>query len=71
MKKLLFILSLPLLMSCGERPQRNYKIELMNGEVYHVKSSGYYWYRSSNRVEFNGDKGMFFDVKYIIEESNY
>lgn len=71
MKKLLFILSLPLLMSCEEREVRTYKVELTTGEVYHVKASGYYWYKSSNRVEFNGDRGMFFNVKYIIEESNY
>ena len=71
MKKLLFILSLLLLMSCGEILQKNYKVELINGEVYHVKASGYHWNRSSNRVEFHGDKGIFFDVKYVIEESNY
>ena len=71
MRKLLFILSLPFLMSCGEMPKKNYKVELNTGEVYHIKATGYYWYRSSNRVEFNGDKGMFFNVKYIIEESNY
>lgn len=71
MKKLLFILSLPLLMSCEEREVRTYKVELSTGEVYHVKATGYYWYKSSNRVEFNGDRGMFFNVKYVIEESNY
>lgn len=71
MKKLLFILSLPLLMSCGEIPQKNYKVELTTGEVYHVKASGYYWYKHTNRVEFNGDRGMFFNVKCIIEENNY
>lgn len=71
MKKLLFILSLPFLMSCGERPQKNYKVELVSGEVYHVKAVGYQWYRSSNRVEFYGYKGVFFDVKYVIEENSY
>lgn len=71
MKKLLFVLFLPLLMSCEEKEVKTYKVELTTGEVYHVKATGYYWYRSSNRVEFNGDTGMFFDVKYIIEESNY
>lgn len=71
MKKLLFILSLSLLMSCGEREMRTYKVELTTGEVYHVKASGYYWYRHTNRVEFNGDRGMFFNVKYIVEENNY
>lgn len=58
-------------MSCGEILQKNYKVELINGEVYHVKASGYHWYRDSNRVEFHGDKGVFFDIKYVIEESNY
>lgn len=71
MKKLLFILSLLLLMSCGEKEMRTYKVELTTGEVYHVKASGYYWYKGSNRIEFHGDKGMFFNVKYVIEESNY
>ena len=71
MRKLLFILSLPLLMSCGEKEIRTYKVELTTGEVYHVKASGYYWYRNSNRVEFNGDRGMFFNVKYVVEENNY
>ena len=71
MKKLLFIPSLLLLISCGEIPKKNYKVELTNGEVYHVKATGYNWYRHSNRIEFYGDKGMFFDVKYVIEESNY
>ena len=68
MKKLLFILSLPLLMSCGERPQKNYKVELVSGEVYHVKATGYDWHRRSNRIEFHGNKGVFFYVKCVIEE---
>lgn len=68
---LIVLVSLLFLTGCEPKEVRTYKVELNTGEVYHVKSTGYYWYRSSNRVEFNGDRGMFFDVKYVIEENNY
>lgn len=68
---LIVLISLLFLTGCEPKEMRTYKIELTTGEVYHVKASGYYWYKSSNRVEFHGDRGMFFNVKYVIEESTY
>lgn len=70
MKKLLFILSLPLLMSCGEREVRTYKVELNTGEVYHVKSTGYMWW-NNGELEFKQNAGSFRNVKCVIEIKNY
>jgi len=69
MKKLLFILFLPFLISCGAMPQKNYKVELINGEVYHIKATGYW--ENKGIVEFYGGKGVFYNVKCVFEESNY
>lgn len=70
MKKLLFILSLPLLMSCEEREMKTYKVELNTGEVYHVKSTGYMWW-NSGELEFKQDAGSFRNVKCVIEVKDY
>lgn len=70
MKKLLFILFLPLLMSCKEREIRTYKVELTTGEVYTVKATGYNWWRSGE-LEFNRDAGSFHNVKYVVEIPGY
>lgn len=70
MKKLLFILFLPLLMSCGEDQLKTYRVELNTGEVYTVKATGYNWWRSGE-LEFNRDAGSFYNVKYVMEVPGY
>lgn len=70
MKKLLFILSLPFLMSCGEAQLKTYRIELVTGEVYTVKATGYTWWKSGE-LEFNRDVGSFHNVKYVMEVPGY
>lgn len=70
MKKLLFILSLPLLMSCGEAQLKTYRVELNTGEVYTVKATGYNWWRSGE-LEFHRDAGSFHNVKYVVEIPGY
>lgn len=56
MKKLLFVLSLPLLMSCDSTP-KVYKVEFNSGKVYRVKSTGYY--NNGISIYFGEDQGMF------------
>lgn len=68
MKKLFLLLTIPLLFSCEEPKVKTYKVELISGEIYHIKATGYQWYRSNGRVEFNGDRGLFFDVKCVTVE---
>lgn len=71
MKYLIMLFLAISLGSCEEPTLKNYKIELNTGEVYHITAYGYFLYRNSNRVEFYNDKGMFFNVKYVIVENNY
>lgn len=69
-KKLLFLFSLLLLISCEEPQIKNYKVELLSGEVYHVKATGYNWWRSGE-LEFNGNAGSFHNVKCVVEVKDY
>ena len=71
MKKILFVLSLLLLTSCEEPTLKNYKVELNTGEVYHITATGYWYHLRDSRIEFYNDKGIFFNVKYVIVENNY
>lgn len=57
MKKLLFILSLSLLMSCDSTP-KVFRVEFNSGKVYRVKSVGYY-HGHSNFICFYDNQGMF------------
>jgi hypothetical protein len=69
-KKLLFLSSLLLLMSCEEPTYKTYKVELLSGEVYHVRATGYDWFRSG-KLEFYRDAGSFHNVKCVIEVKDY
>jgi hypothetical protein len=69
-KKLLFLFSLLLLMSCEEPPLKTYKVELISGEVYHVRAKGYNWWRSGE-LEFHRDAGSFHNVKCVVEVKDY
>lgn len=57
MKKLLFILSLPLLMSCSST-SKVFRVEFNSGKVYRVKSVGYY-HGHSDCIHFYDGQGMF------------
>ena len=70
MKKLLFLLSLFFLISCEEKQLRIYKVELITGEVYTVKATGYNWWRNG-RLEFNKKAGTFYNVKYVMQVPEY
>ena len=69
-KKLLFLFSLLLLMSCEEPTYKTYKVELISGEVYHVRATGYDWFRSGE-LEFYRDAGSFHNVKCVVEVKDY
>ena len=69
-KKLVFLFSLLLLMSCEEPPLKTYKVELVSGEVYHVRATGYNWWHNGE-LEFYRDAGSFHNVKCVIEVKDY
>lgn len=57
MNKMLFILLFSLL-SCGNSPQKIYKIEFNSGKIYRVKSAGFY-HGHNEYIYFHGNQGMF------------
>ena len=62
MRKLIILLCLPLLLSCGE--EKKYKVETNKGETFIIKATGYNIHNS--KVHFFNDKGYIENVKSII-----
>lgn len=61
MRKLIILLCLPLLLSCGE--EKKYKVETNEGETFIIKATGY-WIHNGN-AEFGHGKGYIQNVKSI------
>jgi hypothetical protein len=62
MRRLIILLCLPLLLSCGE--EKKYKVETNEGETFIIKASGYYI--DNGNAEFVYGKGYIKNVKSII-----
>jgi hypothetical protein len=62
MRKLIILLCLPLLLSCGE--EKKYKVENNKGETFIIKASGYYI--DNGNAAFVPGKGYIQNVKSII-----
>ena len=70
-RQLLTVLVISLgLMSCEEPTYKTYKVELLSGEVYYVRATGYDWFRSE-KLDFYRDAGSFYNVKCVIEVKDY